>query len=85
MLSQLSIRSAKSRNPQNLDRPTTGGEGSLGEKIPGSAASDSWPSLGWTVGDSIRPCSVNRGNCNFLEGDKFRQKKSANIGVKIDM
>lgn len=52
-LSHLSTRSAKSRNPQNLDRPTGGAGGSLGEDSLGSSVPGSWLSLGRMVGDSM--------------------------------
>lgn len=52
-LSHLSTRSAKSRNPQNLDRPTAGAEGSLGEGSLGSGVPGSWLFLGFIVGDSM--------------------------------
>lgn len=52
-LSHLSTRSAKSRNPQNLDRPTGGAGGSLGEDSLGSSVAGSWLSLGCMVGDSM--------------------------------
>lgn len=52
-LNHLSTRSAKSRNPQNLDRPTGGAGRSLGEDSLGSSVPGSWLLLGCMVGDSM--------------------------------